>query len=159
MLWSINPSFPGLFSSIRQIVYALRTRTPLVSDIAILLPFDLHVLGLPLAFILSQDQTLHCKRVRSLFVDVYLPLPKLGQIKNKEKKNNKYDKLCYLFWFLRIASEFCPALWRDSSMFLPIFQRTLFDLLFSHCAKRQIERCDFVSFQSVKSSFKEQCFF
>jgi hypothetical protein len=26
-----------------------------------LLPFDLHVLGLPLAFILSQDQTLRCK--------------------------------------------------------------------------------------------------
>ena len=26
-----------------------------------LLPFYLHVLGLPLAFILSQDQTLHCK--------------------------------------------------------------------------------------------------
>ena len=25
-----------------------------------LLPFDLHVLSLPLAFILSQDQTLHC---------------------------------------------------------------------------------------------------
>ena len=24
------------------------------------LPFDLHVLSLPLAFILSQDQTLHC---------------------------------------------------------------------------------------------------
>ena len=24
-------------------------------------PFDLHVLGPPLAFILSQDQTLHCK--------------------------------------------------------------------------------------------------
>ena len=27
-----------------------------------LLPLDLHVLSLPLAFILSQDQTLHCKR-------------------------------------------------------------------------------------------------
>ena len=26
-----------------------------------MLPLDLHVLGLPLAFILSQDQTLHCK--------------------------------------------------------------------------------------------------
>ncbi len=25
------------------------------------LPLDLHVLGLPLAFILSQDQTLHCR--------------------------------------------------------------------------------------------------
>ena len=31
-----------------------------------LLPLDLHVLGLPLAFILSQDQTLHCKNC-SLF--------------------------------------------------------------------------------------------
>jgi len=28
-----------------------------------LLPLDLHVLGLPLAFILSQDQTLHCIKV------------------------------------------------------------------------------------------------
>ena len=49
-------------------MYALRTRAPLVSGIATLLPFDLHVLGLPLAFILSQDQTLHCKRVDSLFI-------------------------------------------------------------------------------------------
>ena len=40
----------------------LRTRAPVASDIAILLPLDLHVLGLPLAFILSQDQTLHCKK-------------------------------------------------------------------------------------------------
>ena len=28
---------------------------------ALMLPFDLHVLSLPLAFILSQDQTLHSK--------------------------------------------------------------------------------------------------
>jgi hypothetical protein len=27
------------------------------------LPFDLHVLSLPLAFILSQDQTLRCKEI------------------------------------------------------------------------------------------------
>ncbi|MDB5281301.1 MAG: hypothetical protein JWO06_376 [Bacteroidota bacterium] len=67
MLWRINLSFPRLCSSIRQVVYVLLTRTPLVSGIATLLPFDLHVLGLPLAFILSQDQTLHCKRVKSLF--------------------------------------------------------------------------------------------
>ena len=41
----------------------LRTRAPVVSEEAsfFLLPLDLHVLGLPLAFILSQDQTLHCK--------------------------------------------------------------------------------------------------
>ena len=43
----------------------LRTRAPVVSGIATLLPLDLHVLGLPLALILSQDQTLHSK------VDLY----------------------------------------------------------------------------------------
>ena len=31
-----------------------------------LLPFYLHVLSLPLAFILSQDQTLHCKKFNLL---------------------------------------------------------------------------------------------
>ena len=39
----------------------LRTRAPVSSQIAPTLPLDLHVLGLPLAFILSQDQTLHSK--------------------------------------------------------------------------------------------------
>jgi hypothetical protein len=38
-----------------------RTRLPVVISIATMLPLDLHVLSLPLAFILSQDQTLHCK--------------------------------------------------------------------------------------------------
>jgi hypothetical protein len=44
-------------------VYVFRTRLPVASvRIATdLLPLDLHVLSLPLAFILSQDQTLHCK--------------------------------------------------------------------------------------------------
>jgi hypothetical protein len=44
-------------------VYVFRTRLPVASSrIATgLLPLDLHVLSLPLAFILSQDQTLHCK--------------------------------------------------------------------------------------------------
>jgi hypothetical protein len=63
MLWGITSVSQGICPSIRQVVYALRTRAPLVSGIATLLPFDLHVLGLPLAFILSQDQTLRSKRV------------------------------------------------------------------------------------------------
>jgi hypothetical protein len=44
-------------------VYVFRTRLPVASDCiaTALLPHDLHVLSLPLAFILSQDQTLHCK--------------------------------------------------------------------------------------------------
>ena len=36
---------------------------------AFLLPLDLHVLGLPLAFILSQDQTLRCKMFDSMELD------------------------------------------------------------------------------------------
>ena len=40
-----------------QITYALLTRAPVV-----LLPLDLHVLGTPPAFVLSQDQTLHRNR-------------------------------------------------------------------------------------------------
>ncbi len=44
-----------LSPALRYVVYALRTRPP----VSIAEPLDLHVLGLPLAFILSQDQTLH----------------------------------------------------------------------------------------------------
>jgi hypothetical protein len=47
-------------------MYALLTRAPLV---LLLRPFDLHVLSLPLAFILSQDQTLHS----NIFIFVRLP--------------------------------------------------------------------------------------
>ena len=46
-------------------MYVFRTRLPVaINCIAtVMLPLDLHVLSLPLAFILSQDQTLHCKEV------------------------------------------------------------------------------------------------
>ena len=46
-------------------MYVFRTRLPVaINRIAtVMLPLDLHVLSLPLAFILSQDQTLHCKEV------------------------------------------------------------------------------------------------
>ena len=37
-----------------------------------LLPFDLHVLSLPLAFILSQDQTLRCKKLLTYSHFLYL---------------------------------------------------------------------------------------
>ena len=62
MLCGINPSFEGLSPRRMQVAYPLRTRAPLSqSCIATqLIPFNLHVLCLPLAFILSQDQTLRC---------------------------------------------------------------------------------------------------
>ena len=53
------------------------------------LPFDLHVLGLPLAFILSQDQTLHCKF--DILVKIILSLPDLSA---------RIDKVLFLLYFL-----------------------------------------------------------
>ena len=56
----VNPPFGGLSRSRGKVAYALLTRAPVVSGASSLLPLDLHVLGLSLAFILSQDQTLRC---------------------------------------------------------------------------------------------------
>ena len=46
--------FPNAIPRLR--VCSVRVTHP---SAGVLLPLDLHVLGLPLAFILSQDQTLH----------------------------------------------------------------------------------------------------
>ena len=64
LTWRINPTFAGLCPGIGQIAHLLRTRAPVAarSIATSALPLDLHVLGLSLAFILSQDQTLRCKR-------------------------------------------------------------------------------------------------
>ncbi len=62
LLRGINPPFGGLSPCPGQVAYALRTRAPVAGGhiAAAPLPLDLHVLGLSLAFILSQDQTLRC---------------------------------------------------------------------------------------------------
>ena len=62
ILWDIRRRFRRLSPCVRQVVHALRTRSPVADNgiATISLPLDLHVLGLPLAFILSQDQTLRC---------------------------------------------------------------------------------------------------
>ena len=50
----ITRSFPRLSRSSRQVTYVLLRRSPLDPKV----PFDLHVLGTPPAFVLSHDQTL-----------------------------------------------------------------------------------------------------
>ena len=60
MLWGITIRFQKLSLSQRQVAHVLLTRPPL----RILIknqnsPFDLHVLSVPPAFVLSQDQTLY----------------------------------------------------------------------------------------------------
>ena len=62
ILLRFSSPFELLFASVRQVVYVLLTRSPLDPKI----PFDLHVLGMPPALILSQDQTLK---------KVYFPAP------------------------------------------------------------------------------------
>ena len=58
MLCGISSRFQLLSPTERQVSHALLTRSPLSQSPKGLTPFDLHVLGTPPAFVLSQDQTL-----------------------------------------------------------------------------------------------------
>ena len=64
-LCGISSRFQLLSPSERQVAHALLTRSPLSCKIrnpkktSNTAPFDLHVLGTPPAFVLSQDQTLN----------------------------------------------------------------------------------------------------
>ena len=59
VLVRISPGYPPVAGRLHT-RYAPVRRSPAVYCYTPL-PLDLHVLSLPLAFILSQDQTLHCK--------------------------------------------------------------------------------------------------
>ena len=65
VLCGIRPGFPGLFPCRGQVAYVLLTSAPVVIRCIAtsMLPLDLHVLSLSLAFILSQDQTLRCQYI------------------------------------------------------------------------------------------------
>ena len=58
VLCGISATFAALSPCLRQIAHALLTRPPLEQEPKSLSPLDLHVLGTPPAFVLSQDQTL-----------------------------------------------------------------------------------------------------
>ena len=71
MSCGISTSFPVLSPSARQVAHALLTRPPLShiirhsEEISTQASFDLHVLGTPPAFVLSQDQTLKTLYLKS----------------------------------------------------------------------------------------------
>ena len=60
-VFGISIRFRKLSQTERQVAYVLLTRPPLTIEEASFFssPLDLHVLGMPPAFVLSQDQTLH----------------------------------------------------------------------------------------------------
>ena len=63
----ISSPFGGLSRSSGQVSHVLLTRSPLdLPEQAPWTSFDLHVLSVPPAFVLSQDQTLQQKRVVTL---------------------------------------------------------------------------------------------
>ena len=59
MLCGINVRFQTVSHSVGQVPHVLLTRPPLALSPKELRSFDLHVLGAPPAFVLSQDQTLY----------------------------------------------------------------------------------------------------
>lgn len=61
MLCGINLPFGRLSPSLRQVTHVLLTRPPLIHFPKEVSSLDLHVLGTPPAFVLSQDQTLNLK--------------------------------------------------------------------------------------------------
>ena len=61
MLCGISPPFEGLSPTFGQIAHVLLTRLPRYRGLPPF-AFDLHVLGTPPAFVLSQDQTLQLMR-------------------------------------------------------------------------------------------------
>jgi hypothetical protein len=78
------------------------------------LPFDLHVLGLPLAFILSQDQTLHCNYSYNSLLQKLSHLPQVP--KNSRTNYNKcstFRSINYYHSLPRILLRFPP--YRSSS--------------------------------------------
>ena len=58
VLCGISTCFQLLSPSLGQVIHVLLTRAPLRCQPKSTSPFDLHVLGTPPAFVLSQDQTL-----------------------------------------------------------------------------------------------------
>ena len=83
MLCGISSRFQLLSPTERQVSHALLTRSPLSKTPKDLTPFDLHVLGTPPAFVLSQDQTL-----------MFNPYPQLLDVRQALAKALSFSSSC-----------------------------------------------------------------
>ena len=101
VLRGISTSFDALSPCERQVAHALLTRPPLeyLGASSSISPLDLHVLGTPPAFVLSQDQTL-------AFDSVLNP-----EVSFKFKTHLRIDCL-FLTRLLKIVSAFFLILYR-----------------------------------------------
>ena len=105
--WGISRRFHRLSPWNGQVAHALRTLAPVAiktsTNLRLMLPLDLHVLSLPLAFILSQDQTLHC-----IFFYKFLACPEPSILINFSKEINA----CTLF--LVLINCTCSSLFQST---------------------------------------------
>ena len=100
VLRGISTSFDALSPCLRQVAHALLTRPPLecfgASSSAS--PLDLHVLGTPPAFVLSQDQTLALNPVLNLEVSFkFKTHVRIDCLCFDATRENRISRLSYLF--------------------------------------------------------------
>ena len=111
-----------LSPSIRQVFHALLTRPPLTYNSLgfVISPFDLHVLGTPPAFILSQDQTLIIKFISSTsinwLISVYFLFKGFCSLNN----SIQYFSSKYLFLLEFSGLHYCLFVKVLSSKFLTV---------------------------------------
>ena len=100
-LWRFTPRFHGLSACYGHVAHALRTLAPVADkSIATLsLPLDLHVLSLPLAFILSQDQTLHC----TSFILYSSSTILTSYFLKRNLRSNVFRVALYISYFLQVC--------------------------------------------------------
>ena len=100
-LWRFTPRFHGLSACYGHVAHALRTLAPVADkSIATLsLPLDLHVLSLPLAFILSQDQTLHC----TSFILYSSSTILTSSFLKRNLRSNVFRVALYISYFLQVC--------------------------------------------------------
>ena len=106
VLIRISPGYPPVQGRLHT-RYAPVRRSPPNKQACFMLPLDLHVLGLPLAFILSQDQTLRCIKLWILltahvfkFLRCFLISQSFKELfwtsRLKDFKTSRLNRLCFL---------------------------------------------------------------
>ena len=116
-LCGISSRFQLLSPTEGQVAHALLTRSPLSHNLkqaSSCASFDLHVLGMPPAFILSQDQTLNKLYLKQHLCCVKIDLLKFNLFQNKSQNRILFYSRCskrllkepFYFWCLKALLAF-----------------------------------------------------
>ena len=100
VLASVSRSYPGHMGRLPTCYSPVRHQ--IQESKLSFLSFDLHVLGMPPAFILSQDQTLHCKNIVQLRIKRMI-------VCSVQDANILSSSLKYLSLYLLTVASFYPS--------------------------------------------------